>query len=52
MLVRPGEVESPASAFGGPRSVQLSYGCKGWCVAADLRVRNALLCPAELATRG
>ncbi len=27
-LVQPEEFESPASAFGGQRSIQLSYGCK------------------------
>ena len=26
-MVHPEEFESPASAFGGQRSIQLSYGC-------------------------
>ncbi len=36
-MVHPEEFESPTSAFGGQRSIQLSYGC----VASHLAKRLA-----------
>ena len=50
-MVHPEEFESPASAFGGQRSIQLSYGCNVSAVSRTMR-RSPVLFDTFTLARG